>query len=96
MRRRRNLGIHFRIFCEEELCFIEFALIISAVGRAFLRPREDWRRVGERFPRGVTLTDDCWTPRMLHSSHVADLSPARASAQDFKLFRGRKTLELRR
>ena len=68
MRRRRNLGIHFCIFCEEELCFIEFALIISAVGRAFLRPREDWRRVGERFPRGVTLTDDCWTPRMLQTS----------------------------
>ena len=92
MRRRRNLGIHFCIFCEEELCFIEFALIISAVGRAFLRPREDWRRVGERFPRGVTLTDDCWTPRMLQTSRRL----ARASAQDFKLFRGRKTLELKR
>ena len=52
------------------------ALIIHAVGRTFLRPREDVRRVGERFCRG--------------SGPIADLSPPPRVAQGVMLPLGRK------
>ena len=57
------------------------AIIIIAERRAFFRPREDFRRVGHRFARGLAL--------IMNASTLPDLSPTRVTLS-LILSRGRR------
>ena len=66
----------FFLVCEE-------VLIISAAGRAFLRPREDLRQVGESFTGGLVLImpDPLQISRRLAFAQGLILSRERGSAR---------------
>lgn len=61
----------------ESLC----AIIIIVERRAFFRPREDFRRVGHRFAKGLAL--------IMNASTLPDLSPTRVTLS-LVLSRGRR------
>ena len=46
---------HWLVHLKTSLAYIKALIIISAAGHAFLRPREDLRRVEERFARSLIL-----------------------------------------